>query len=286
MQPIVIKARSTALFPDNNLYINRCEEVIKKAVGAHKDGILPEEVMEELRCFPEAFKALVLYPPLQEALIQDLTSMPYVAYDVIVADYEANSPYLETAIYNCPELIYKLLTWSHETQVALRYPHGFYDQLLLEDVVWAIRWNAIQKNEKYHYFLLDFIEDNRFSEAGSACLYLNLNQKESAEPYSSAISSHWKYSLLAAILFEKRGADMGLLQQDAILQPQWAYHFAKYVPKANTEIIEKTLLTNPSWLAEYLTDVAPEKKEALSKIALSSANAHPLWPDFKIWCKK
>lgn len=286
MEPLKIKTRPLALFPETGEYAKRCEGVIKKAMDSNKQGVLPEDVLEEVRCFPEAFKALVLYPPLQEALIQDLTSMPHIAYDVITADYEQNAPYLETAIYNCPELIYKLLLWAKETDANLRYPHGFYNQLLLEDVVWAIRWNVIHKDEKYHYFLLDFIEDNRFSEAGSACLYLQLNPKEDAELYSSAIAMHWKYSLLASYLFAHRGIDINALQQEALLQPQWAYHFAKYIPKTNIKICEATLLTNPSWLAEYLTDVRPERRKELGALGLAGAKSHPLWADFKQWFKK
>lgn len=286
MQPIRVITRPQALFPDTEAYVQRCQSVMNNVLTIHSKLGLTDEAMQELRCFPEAYKALVLVPQLQEELLDDLALMPPIVLDILLTDYETNSPFLEAILYNCPELLYKLMVWARENSVRLRYPWTFYTQLLLEDVIWAIRWNQLVPNEKFRHVVLDYIEENRFSEGGAASLYLQLNPDEDAEPYSAAISSHWKYALLASLLFQKRGIDLEVLQQEAIHQPQWAYHFLKYVPQMNTALAEQTLMTNPLWLAEYLKDAKADKKAALGQQALSLNNPHPLWPDFRQWLER
>jgi len=282
MQSIRIISRPQALFRDTTQYVQRCQGVMSKTLEIFRKDGLTEEAMQELRCFPEAYKALVLVPEMQEELVDDMALMPPVVFDVLTADYETNAPYLEANLYNCPELLFKLLVWARENSIKLRYPWQFYTQLLLDDVIWAIRWNQLVPNEKFHHYVLDYMEENRFSDGGAACLYLQLNPHEDAEPYSAAISSHWKYALLAANLFQKRGIDVAILQQEAIHQPQWAYHFLKYVPQTSPAA-EQTLLTNPLWLCEYLSESPRDKVLRLGQQALQADHPHPLWKDFRIW---
>lgn len=286
METLQIKSRPSVIFGSNEQYIARSEKLIRRLMKVSDSGTISELDIEELRNFQEAFKALVLYPALQETLVQELATMPSVAFDVITGDYTANSPYLETTIYSSPELIYRLLVWSAETSTPLRYPINFYSQLLLEDVIWAIRWNRAYNNEQYQYSILDFVEENRFSEAGSACLYLQLNPKEDAEPYTQAITSHWKYALLAAVLFKDRGINIKILQQESILYPQWAYHFLEFVPETNKETAIQTLLASPAWLAEYLDNRPLSEIKDIGAKALIGKNLNPLWPDFEIWFNK
>lgn len=303
MKPVTIISRPSAMFHDNDRYIKRAEALIAKVMGAVKaQGDISEDLLSELYFFPESYKALVLYPPVQEQLIEGLANMPQVAYDIVVSDYESNAPYLETSLYNCPDLVYKLLVWAKETGTDLRYNQSFYDALLLEDLIWAIRWNEVAKNEQFPYVLMDYVEENRFSDGGSACLFLKMNPKENALPYSSAIAYNWRYALLGALLFKDRGIDLGTVQSDAILQPQWAYHFAKYIPDSDAKTCEQTLIRHPLWLAQYLTDIRPEKKQKLGALALDQHEAaqgksgsgsempgdkvpQAIWMDFADWLK-
>lgn len=282
MQSIRIISRPQVLFSDTAQYVQRCQQVMAKTLELFRTNALNEEGLQELRCFPEAYKALVQVPEMQESLLEDMTLLPSVVFDILTTDYEANAPFLEAPLYNCPELLFKLLIWARENSIKLRYPWQFYTQLLLDDVIWAIRWNQLVPSEKFHHCTLDYMEENRFSDGGAACLYLQLNPHEDAEPYSAAISSHWKYALLAANLFQKRGIDVAILQQEAIHQPQWAYHFLKYVPQT-LPAAEQTLLSSPLWLSEYLNDCPQEKVLRLGLEALQSNHPHPLWNDFRIW---
>ena len=306
MSKITLLSRPTEMFKEHEQFIKRCESLIARVIASAQAGTIPDNLLKELHYFPEAYKALVLYPPVQDQLIEDLSSMPQVAYDIIVSDYESNAPYLETTLYNCPDLIFKLLVWSKDTKTELRYSQPFYDALLLEDLIWAIRWNQIVQNEQFPYILMDYVEENRFSDGGSACLFLQMNPKENALPYSSAIACHWRYALLSSVLFKSRGLNIKLAQSEAIQQPQWAYHFAKYVPETDIATCEATLSRHPLWLAQYIADLQPKRKEELGETALAKAKAEiakakssenggsdnessvpmPLWEDFEKWLKK
>lgn len=286
MERIILKSRPFAIYgADGQRYLTRCGEVIKGAIKKATEGTFGESDIDELRFFPESLKALVLYNPLQDILLQELATVPSVAFDVIMADYDSNASYLETSIYNCPELIYKLLVWSKETGQALRYPHIFYSQLLFDDIVWAIRWSK-EGSENYRYRLLDFVEENRYSEPGSACLYLHQHPKESASHYNNVISSNWKYSLMAAVYFKDRGIDLSILQADAVQQPQWAYHFLKYVPGCDVAACEESLVKHPGWLVEYLTTNPQLDRKAFCTRAVAQCSSHPLFPDLKAWMEE
>jgi hypothetical protein len=289
-----IKDRPKAIFkpmPEidegHSLYEQRSNELLVRLTKKikHQDPIADSE-LEELKYFPEVYRDLMLMDDTPENLMAELYEVPKVAFDLMTANYSQLSPYIENCIYSSPELVYKLLFWAEETGTKLRFPISFYTQLLLEDLTWAVRWNKETNYPNYWETIVNFFEEYKMTDAGAAYMFLQANPSESAAPYSQVLASSWKFAFLAAKDLVHRGADINVLQEDAIRYPQWAYHFLRDIKETNTEVAMKSLYQNPAWLVEHLTDANITNVEPHYKACVDAVPNHPLIQDLHLWVSR
>ncbi len=209
---------------------------------------------------------------------------PNAGFQAVISDYKSDtSQLLELSLMANPEYICKLLLWSYEQKVELRYPLQIYLSVLFTDFYWTYYYHLRHKDSLFFEKFIKFHLENQAISANSLLTLLCLGHLQPHPSILDNIAAEPAVAFQTALLFPDI-FDNAKLLFEASLQPKWAYHILtqiKNIPEDTKTCCLEAIKLSPPWYLEYLVKSGMWGKPGSLTLLEESINStkHPLNSD-------